>query len=96
MMKAKYEIKFTSKFKKSIKRISKQGKDVDKLMSVIEMISSGKKLDMKYKNHRLISDKYYINCFECHIEPDWLLIYKYINNNMVLLLVDTGSHSEMF
>ena len=53
-------------------------------------------LDEKYKNHRLINDKTYYDCYECHIKPDWLLIYKYIDNDLVLLLFATGSHSDLF
>lgn len=44
----------------------------------------------------LTNSKYYKNCGECHIEPDWLLIYKYSNDELILLLVATGSHSELF
>ena len=53
-------------------------------------------LDPKYKNHWLINNKTYRDCMECHIKPDWLLVYKYINDNLVLLLIDTGSHSDLF
>ena len=53
-------------------------------------------LEPKYKDHKLINDKYYINCRECHIEPDWLLVYQYEDNRLNLLLVATGSHSEIF
>lgn len=53
-------------------------------------------LDVKYKNHNLTNDKNYKNCSECHIEPDWLLVYQYINNELILLLINTGSHSELF
>ena len=49
-----------------------------------------------YKNHLLINDRYYKDCYECHIEPDWLLIYKYDNNKLILILVETGSHSNLF
>lgn len=53
-------------------------------------------LDVKYKNHNLTNDKNYNNCSECHIEPDWLLVYQYINDELILLLINTGSHSELF
>lgn len=92
----KLEVKLTNQFKKGLKKISKQGKDLNKLKEVISIIGNEKKLNPKYKNHKLLNDKYYDDCYECHIEPDWLLVYQYINNNLILLLVNTGSHSEIF
>lgn len=95
-MTTKYLIKYSSDFKKALKKISKQGKDIDKLFEVIEKLANKEELDFKYKNHRLVNDKYYTDCGECHIEPDWLLIYRYHENQLILLLVNTGSHSEVF
>ncbi len=92
----KYQIKYTSEFKKSYKKIKKQGKDVEKLKTVINALASGIELEEKYKNHILTDSKHYKNCGECHIEPDWLLIYKYVENKLILILVDTGSHSDLF
>ncbi len=92
----KYTVKFMNSFKKSHKRIKKQGKDVSKLYKVIEILANGDILDAKYKDHALINDKYYKDCRECHIEPDWLLIYKYNDNELILFIVETGSHSELF
>ena len=60
--------------------MKKQGKNLNKLLEVIEKLANGEQLNEKYKNHNLLNDKRYKNCKECHIEPDWLLIY-YINNN---------------
>ena len=73
--------------------MKKQNKDINKL---IEVLANGEELDSKYRNHKLINDKIFKDCFECHIEPDWLLIYKYKNNELILLLFATGSHSELF
>ena len=53
-------------------------------------------LDPQYRNNKLINDKRYNECYECHIKPDWLLVYKYIEDNLVLLFIGTGSHSELF
>lgn len=47
-------------------------------------------------NHKLINDKYFTDCNECHIEPNWLLVYKIKNNELILLLFATGSHSDLF
>lgn len=92
----KYTIKYTSYFKKSFKKIKKQGKNVDKIIFAINKLANNEELDYKFHNHNLINDKYYKNCWECHIEPDWLLIYRYDYDNLILLLIDTGSHSELF
>lgn len=90
----KYEIKFTTQFKKDIKLAKKQGKNLDKLFNVIEKISNEETLDSKCKDHALTGN--YVNLRECHIEPDWLLIYKVFDNILVLMLYRVGSHSELF
>ena len=90
----KYEIKFTSQFKKDLKQAKKQQKNIDKLFSVIEQISNGIPLEAKYRDHNLNGD--YKNCRECHVEPDWLLIYEIIDDVLVLVLTRLGSHSDLF
>lgn len=92
----KYVIKRSNKFKKQYKKILKQGKDILKMEEVFEKLANGQKLDEKYKDHSLIDNKYYKGCRECHIEPDWLLIYKIINDELILYLVGTGSHADLF
>lgn len=92
----KYIVEFMSSFKKGHKKIKKQGKEMKKLYTVIETLASGNTLNPKYKDHALINSKYYKDCRECHIEPDWLLIYKYNNNKLILFMVETGSHSDLF
>ena len=89
-----YEIKYTTKFKKDIKLIQRQGKNLDKLFAVIELLADARELDIKYKDHELSGN--YAGFRECHIEPDWLLIYQYEDNKLNLLLVATGSHSNLF
>lgn len=64
-------------------------------MIVITRLANKEALDIKYKDHQLIDDKTYKNCRECHITPDWLLIYKYEEEKLVLVLIATGSHSEI-
>lgn len=91
-----YEVTATSAFKKELKLIKKRNKDLKKLKLVVDMLASGKILDEKYKDHQLISTPRFKNCRECHIEPDWLLVYRYNNNELVLVLVETGSHSDLF
>ena len=92
----KYSIDFSSKFKKQLRKIIKQNKDINKLLVVIQMLANKEPLDPKYKDHQLINDKTYKDCRECHLEGDWLLIYKYENKNLVLILFAIGSHSELF
>ena len=90
-----YKIKYTKEFKKSLKKAIKQGKDINKLLKVIDMLSKRITLPPKYKNHQLYNDKNFQNCKDCHIEPDWILIYKYLENELILLLINTGSHSNI-
>lgn len=93
---AKYDIEITSKFKSDYKKIRKQNKDINKLIEVLEVLANGEELTEKYKNHKLINDKFFKECWECHIQPDWLLVYKIQDNELVLLLFATGSHSDLF
>lgn len=92
----KYRVQYTSRFKKEFKKILKQGKDENKFLEVLAVIANGGELDKKYRNHKLINDKTFTDCQECHITPDWLLIYKIKNNELILLLFATGSHSDLF
>lgn len=91
-----YEVKTTSRFNKNLKKIIKQNKDIEKLIKVVEQLANNQELDSKYKNRKLINDKNFKDCNECHIEPDWLLIYKIENNKLILLLFATGRHSDLF
>ena len=95
-IKTKYQIRYTTDFKKNYKKIKKQGKDIDKLKIVVSKLANGEELEDKYRNHLLVNSKYYKNCGECHIEPDWLLIYQYHHSELILLLVAMGSHSTLF
>jgi addiction module toxin, relE/stbE family len=90
----KYEVKFTTQFKKDLKLAKKQNKDIEKLFAVVELLANGEKLDFKYKDHDLSGN--YKGTRECHIEPDWLLVYEYQNDILVLMLYRLGSHSELF
>ena len=65
------------------------------MLEIITKLANYEELEPKYKNHYLINDKTYRNCMECHLNPDWLLAYKYINDNLVLVLMATGCHSEI-
>ena len=89
-------VRSTKEFKKQLKKINKQNKDISKLEDVVIKLANKETLEEKYQNHMLNNSKYYKNCGECHIEPNWLLIYQYQNEELILLLVATGSHSEVF
>lgn len=92
----KYKVDYTTEFKKDYKKIKKQNKNIEKLKTIIEQLASGNKLEEKYKDHKLNDNKRFKDCRECHIEPDWLLVYRINNNQLILLLVETGTHSDLF
>ncbi len=92
----KYGIVTSNKFNKQLKKIMKQGKDLKKLSNIVKSLANGETLDLKYRDHALQDTKYYRNCRECHIESDWLLVYKYKDDEIILYLVATGSHSDIF
>lgn len=89
-----YEIEFSNRYKKSYKLAIKRGLDVNLLNDVVKTLAEGKKLDNKYKDHGL--DGEFKGFRECHIQPNWLLIYRIINTTCVLYLLDTGSHTDLF
>ena len=83
---------YTSQFKKDFKLIQKQNKDLGKLKTVIAKLAAGEVLEEKFKDHALQGN--YAGTRDCHINPDWLLIYAIVGNE--LRLVRTGSHGELF
>ena len=87
---------FTSGFKKDLKRAKKRGLKLKKLNKVIDMLLEEKQLPHKYHDHALTNSRKYHNVRECHIEPDWLLIYKVDEDKLILLLMRTGTHSDLF
>ena len=90
----KYNLQFTSQFKKDLKLAKKQNKDLGKLFEVIDILANGEILDAKYKDHSLTGN--YRGTRECYVEPDWLLIYEIRGDVLVLMLYRLGSHSELF
>lgn len=87
-------IRYESTFKKDFKRIVKRGYDIRLLEKVIGLLANEQSLPEKYKDHPLRGD--YADCRECHITPDWLLIYQIRNNELILTLTRTGTHSDLF
>ena len=91
-----HNLEYTKQFKKDSKKITKQGIDIENLQKVIDILQKQEKLPAQYRDHLLVNSRKYKNMRECHIEADWLLIYKIYDDAMVLVAVRTGSHSELF
>lgn len=92
MLKLEYQGQFKRDFKLAIKR----GCDVKLIQEVITMLAEERPLPPKYKDHALQNSKEYKGMRECHIQPDWLLVYKILKDTLVLQLIRTGSHSDLF
>ncbi len=90
----KYTVKFSSQFKKDYKKAEKQHRNLELLQNVIGLLANGDPLPERYRDHALTGN--YRGKRECHIEPDWLLIYEIVDNDLLLLLVRSGSHSDLF
>ncbi len=87
---------FTRQFKKDYKLAVKRGFDPKKLEKVILLLCSQKPLPKIYRNHPLENSRNYKGMWECHIQPDWLLVYKIMEETLILKLIRTGSHSDLF
>lgn len=87
-------IKYHTLFKKDFKRIKKRGYDISRLEKIVELLANEVPLPEQFKDHNLSGN--YNGFRECHIVPDWLLIYQVNNNELVLVLSRTGSHSDLF
>ena len=80
--------------KKDAKLMQKRGKDMTKLVAVLDLLASGEPMPPKYKDHQLTGNLYDFR--ECHIEPDWLLMYQILDNELILSATATGSHADLF
>ncbi len=89
-----YKIRPSIKFQKDLKRVQKRGYDISLLTDVLNILANGEPLPAKYKDHNLSGN--YKGCRECHITPDWLLIYEVANGELILYLIRTGTHSDLF
>ena len=81
------------RFKKQLRLMRKRGKDITKALSVIRLLAFDQPLSPHHRDHQLVGN--FKGCRECHIEPDWLLIYRYTEDNG-LELVETGTHADLF
>lgn len=89
-----YALRPSSRFQKDLKRIQKRGYDLALLTDVIKKLASGEELPPKNRDHQLVGD--YSGCRECHIAPDWLLVYEIDGAELILYLTRTGTHSDLF
>lgn len=90
----KYNIRPTARFQKDLKRAQKRGYNLSLLTTIIKQLAEGEALPEKNKDHPLSGD--YAGCRECHIAPDWLLIYEVADDELILYLTRTGTHSDLF
>lgn len=89
-----YQVKFTTAYKKAYKLMKKRGLDISLLDEVVDLLRQGRQLEERCRDHGLTGDL--AGFRECHIKPDWLLIYLIENDILTLTLIDTGSHSDLF
>lgn len=90
----KYTIKHTSQFKKDYKLAKRRGLNLSLLKEIISLLANGEQLDEKYRDHDLSGD--WKGHRECHIQPDWLLVYRIEDDVLILTLSRTGTHSDLF
>jgi mRNA interferase YafQ len=79
---------------RDMKRMAKRGKDMRKLLEVIDLLSTGNPLPTRYRDHALTGNRKGYR--DCHIESDWLLIYKVVNDALIIVAAETGTHSDLF
>ncbi|MBO4872142.1 MAG: type II toxin-antitoxin system YafQ family toxin [Lachnospiraceae bacterium] len=89
-------IEFTGQFKRDYKLAVKRGCDPKKLETVLDYLVNEQPLPEKYRDHALANSRNYKDMRECHIEPDWLLVYKIYQDILILRLIRTGAHSDLF
>jgi mRNA interferase YafQ len=89
-----YNVKFSNRFKRDLKIARKRGYRIELLEEVVATLAKGEKLDPRYRDHELSGN--YENMRECHITPDWLLVYQIFENELILFLSRTGTHSDLF
>ena len=92
-----YEVFPSTQFKKDLKNAKSRGKNLDLITKVIEKLANGEQLPEKYHDHQLTASRNYNGKMrECHIQPDWLLVYRIRHEILVLQLIRTGTHSDLF
>lgn len=89
-----YKIVYTNRMKKDVKLMKKRGKDMKKLVNVLSMLADGNSLPAQYRDHSLTGNLQDFR--ECHLEPDWLLMYQIYEDVLILSATATGSHADLF
>lgn len=90
------KLEFSGQFKRDFKLAVKRGLEPKKLEAVIELLRKEEPLPESYHDHQLINSRNYKGMRECHIQPDWLLVYQVVHENLILRLIRTGTHSDLF
>ncbi len=89
-----YSLNYTGQFKRSLKKCVKRGLNIQFLTDTLDILQATGKLPESYKAHKLTGN--YKGCWECHISPDWLLVWQQNDEELILIMVDTGTHSDLF
>lgn len=89
-----YSVDYTNRFKKDLKRCFKRGLDISKIQQAVKLLELNGELPAEYKPHKLIGNKG--GQWECHIQPDWLMIWEQNDKQLTLLFLQTGTHSDLF
>ncbi len=89
----KYKLATTAKFRKDVKLMKKRGRNLKLLQKVLDELLDGNVLEPKYKDHALVGN--YVGFRECHVQPDWLLIYMIDNDMLIVTASRTGTHSDL-
>lgn len=89
-----YKVKYSNKFKKDVKRCIKRGFPLEALSKVVDLLMKDGQLPPQHRQHKLSGN--YDNCWECHIKADWLLVWEEHEDELVLVMTDTGSHANLF
>ena len=90
------KLEFTGRFKKDYKTMIKRGVNPKKLEELLVLLCNEQTLPESYRDHNLVNSRSYKDMRECHIEPDWLLVYQIVNDTLILKLIRTGTHSDLF
>lgn len=90
------KLEFTGRFKKDYKTMIKRGVNPKKLEELLVLLCNEQTLPESYRDHNLVNSRNYKDMRECHIEPNWLLVYQIVNDTLILKLIRTGTHSDLF
>lgn len=89
-----YSVDYTNRFKKDLKRCVKRGLDISKIIEAVKLLETNGQLPTKYKPHKLVGDRQ--GQWECHIQPDWLMVWEQNDMELTLLFLQTGTHADLF